>query len=141
MPESIHRKKLFGGRATAEEVHALHAFPIDAKCGGCSKGHGSLQTRVIVLAPVSEMRKRDPMMDMLADARPQDFLKMVVQSKYGPLLRLNTAYACKACSPALEKAVAKGAPSWAVVDIHRGVGADRVQVQVAGTLVRPTLTV
>lgn len=141
MAEPIHRKKLFGGRATAEEVHARYAFPIDARCGGCSAGHGSLQTRVIVLAPVAEMRKRDPIMDALADAQPERFLKMVVQSKDGPLLRMSTAYACKSCSPALERAVAKGAPSWCVIDIHRGVGADKVQVQVAGSLVRPGLVV
>ncbi len=139
MSESIHRKKLFGGRATAEEVHARYAFPLNAKCGGCSSGHGTLQTRVIVLVQVSEMRKRDPMLDMIADTQPEKFLKMVVKSKYGPLLRLNTAYACKACSPALERAVAKGAPSWAIVDINRGVGTDKVSVQVAGKLVAAPL--
>ena len=125
MGSPTHRKKLFGGRATAEEVHSKHAFPVNAQCQGC-KTRGVI-TRIIILGPLDEMKKRDPLLDVLAEVDPQKFLKLLVPTKDGPHIKISTTYACKMCTPALERAAAKG-PSWVIVDIHRGPGPDKVVV-------------
>ena len=123
---TIHRKKLFGGRATAEEMHAKYAFPPDAKCGGCGK-RGGLQTRCIILAPVDEVKRRDPYFNLISEVNPQEFLRMIMPTRYGPMIRISTSYACPMCTPALERAMAK-APDYCIVDIHRGVGKDKIVV-------------
>lgn len=124
---TIHRKRLFGGRYTPEEYHSKFAFPFGAKCAGCSRKDG-LSARLITLAPLDELRKRDPMFDLLAsDPRGWPQLhKMLVQirgadNKPIPYVRLATAYSCKACLPAAERAAAQG-PSWIQVEINRGPG-------------------
>lgn len=126
---TIHRKKLFGGRATAQEVHSRYAFPPGATCTGCGRRSG-LQTRFITYAPLDEVRKRDPLMDAVIGLDPVKSLAMIVPLKGAsgqpePFLRVSTTYACIMCTPAAEKAAAHG-PSWAHVEIHRGPGADKV---------------
>lgn len=129
----IHRKKLFGGRFTAEEIHAKHAFPPGAKCSGCG---GPPMIRAMVMAPLDEVKKRDPefeVLEQLATVSPeaaQRWFKMLVQIKGSdgkpvPHIRLITAYACQSCGPTMEKTLAKG-PSWCIVEINRGPGRDRV---------------
>lgn len=121
----IHgRKKLFQGRATAQEVHAKYAFPTWAKCQGCSKTHG-LQVRAIVLCPVDYMKQHDPMFEQLMEVNPQKFQEILVQTKYGPFIRLTTTYSCESCSPALQKSLAK-LPDYMIVDLNYGPGADKV---------------
>jgi len=127
--ETIHRTKLFGGRLTAEEYHAKYAFPVGAKCAGCGKG-GSLTTRIISLAPLDEMRKRDPMVDYMAANKPTQLFSTLVpirgaDGKPQPYLRIATVYACGACSTHAERAAAHG-PSWCIVEINRGPGKDKV---------------
>ena len=109
---------------SAEELHSKLSFPPGAKCSGCQKA-GKLRTRCIVLAPLDEVRKRDPMFDVILELRPTDSLKLIINSKYGPLVRLSTAYACKACTPALERSMAKS-PSWAIVDWNMGPKQGRI---------------
>lgn len=120
----IHRTKLFGGRQTAQEVHAQHGFPLWAKCAGCSCSKG-LQTRVVILVPLDKMRNFDPLFDELMAVNPQQFMEILVKTKYGNMVRLSTTYACPSCTPALERTVAK-LPDWAIVDINRGPGADKI---------------
>jgi hypothetical protein len=84
-------------------------------------------TRIIVLVPLAEAKRRDPMLEILSMVNPQKFMETLVQTVHGPHIRLTTVYACKACTPAAEKVAAK-APSWAIVDIHRGPGPDRIGV-------------
>lgn len=120
----IHRKKLFGGMDPAE-YHSRHAFPPGSKCAGCKTQRG-LTTRVIVMLPLDECLKRDPELAAVfkaAQLDPQLRSKLderMVQTKHGPHARISTTYSCEACRPWLEKEVAK-APSWAIVDINRGV--------------------
>ncbi len=116
-----------------EEYHARNAFPKWARCEGC-KGK-NLMTRVIILMPIDEARKRDGELDemfkhaeLLAKAGDpsvwQRLKGRLVDTKHGQHIRISTVYACKACTPALEREVAK-APSWVIVDINRGPGADK----------------
>jgi len=135
--EILHRKKLFGGRYTAEEYHSKYAFPPGASCTGCGRKDG-LKTRFITLAPLDELRKRDPMFDLLAsDPRGAGTLaKMLVQIRGAennpiPYVRLSTVYACGACTPAAEKVAAKG-PSWVQIEINRGPGTVVPQVGYTG---------
>ncbi|KKN72063.1 hypothetical protein LCGC14_0414580 [marine sediment metagenome] len=122
MGENLHRKKLFGGLQTAEEYHSEHAFPPNARCQGC-KTRG-VTTRIIVYYPVDEVKKRDPAFAAISEVSPQKFLALLMQTKSGPMVRISTVYACKQCTPTIEKAAAKG-PSWALVDINRGPGPDK----------------
>lgn len=126
MQQARHRRKLFGGRMSAEEVHAKLAFPPGSKCSGC----GARPTvRGIVLMELVEARK-NPLVEAMALADPQAFLSQVVDIKQSdgkgkPYFRCSVAYACKTCSPAMEKQLAK-APSHCIVEINRGPGRDPI---------------
>jgi len=122
------RKQLFGGRETAEEVHSKHAFPPGSKCAGCQRSRGLIM-RIIILAPVDEISKRDPFFARMVEECPQQFMEIIVRTKYGVMLRLSTTYACHACQRDAERAAAK-APSWCIVDINRGPGKDKIVVGV-----------
>jgi len=119
------KKKFMDGRMSPEDVHQRLAFKPGSRCLYCSKPP---MTRATVLAPLDEVKKRDPSIQDLSLARPDLFLAMLVQTKHGPHVRISEVYSCKECTPALEKAVAKH-PSWCIVDFDRGPGADRIVVQ------------
>lgn len=125
----IHRTKLFGGELTAAEVHSKHSFPPGARCTGCNTH--KLMTRIIVLCPLDELKKRDPLMGDLMMVDPEKFNALLVPTIHGPHIRLSTVYACEQCTPAAEKVAAK-APSWMIIDIHRGPKADRFVSGAAG---------
>ena len=121
-----HTKKLFGGRKTAEEVHQQYAFPIGAKCAGC--GCRPL-TRAIVMMEIKEALK-NPAVALIAQASAEALFKQIVQIKNSegkptPYFRCAVVYACKACTPQMEKQLAK-APSHAIVEINRGPGVDKI---------------
>jgi hypothetical protein len=122
----IHRKKFDGGRRTPEEVHAQLAFPPGSKCSGC--GRPPL-TRAIVMMELNEALK-NPDVDAIRVFRPAEFVKMLIQIKGSDglprtYLRASVAFACKACTPAMEKQLAK-APSHCIVEFNRGPGTERV---------------
>lgn len=126
MPRVIHRKRLFDGKMTAEEVHSKYGFPRHAKCAGC--GAPPL-IRGIVLMEFAEARK-NPMIDQLLLARPEALLEQIVQikgsdGKPSPYFRVSIAYACKRCAPTMERTLAK-APSHCIVEINRGPGPDKM---------------
>ena len=96
--------------------------------------------RAVVMLPLDEVRKRDPDFDTLAElalvhpGAAEKFHGMLVMLRGGdgqpaPHVRMTTAYACRACTPAMERVLARG-PSWAVVEINRGPGPDRPVVGV-----------
>lgn len=127
MSKRIHRKRLFDGRATAEDVHQKYAFPHSARCVGC--GAPPL-TRAIVLMEVKEAIRRAPALEQVAMLSPSDFLTQTVMIRDGsgterPYYRCSVTYACKACTPMMERMLAK-APSHCIVEINRGPGVDRV---------------
>ena len=124
--KNIHRQKLFGGRKTAEEVHSRYAFPIGARCAACSSPP---LTRAIVLMEMKEALK-NPGVAMMGQVSPTDLVKQVVQIKGSdgrevPYFRCSVVYACKSCTPQMERQLAK-APSHCIVEINRGPGVDKV---------------
>lgn len=128
MTKTIHRKKLFGGRMTAEEVHQKYGFPRGAKCAGC--GAPPL-IRAIVMMEMKEAMK-NPAVEALAVLDPQELLKQTVQIKTSdggqkPYFRCSVVYSCKQCRKQMEKQMAK-APSHCIVEINRGPGTDKVIV-------------
>lgn len=124
MSKRKDKKHLFDGRMSAQEFHSKYAFPKNAKCGGCGKC-GGLITRIMILAPLDEVRKRDPMIDTVAEIDPVKFMELLIPSKWGPLLRISKIFACKDCTPAAERAAAKH-PDWCFADISRGPSPDRI---------------
>lgn len=126
-------RKFMGGLMTPREYHAAHAFPPGARCASCPRPP---VVRAEVLAPLDEVRKRDADFEAishLALTNPeaaQRFHAMLVPLKGGdgfpsPHVRISTVYACDACVPAMERALARG-PSWVVVDIRRGPPPERL---------------
>ncbi len=121
------------GRVTPREFHAANAFPPGAKCSGCTRRP---TVRAEVLAPLDEVKRRDADFEevsQLALTNPEaanKFFAMLVPLKGSdgkpvPHVRISSAFACDACAPSLERALAKG-PSWCVVDIRRGPAPERL---------------
>ncbi len=120
-----HIKKFAGGRFTAQEVHAHLAFPPDAKCA-CGQRPAM---RALTMCELAEATKTEEVAQLL-ERMPQALVERTVMlrgsdGKPIPYLRMGIAYACKGCTPLLEKALAK-APSHWVVEINRGPTADRI---------------
>lgn len=120
MAKHIHTKQLFGGRQTAEEVHAHLAFPKNARCKGCNRKRPVL--RCIVMVPFDEAARRIPEIAMVS---AEVLMQRVVSIRENPFdkqgkpyVRVSITYACKSCSAALEREAAK-APSWAIVEWNR----------------------
>lgn len=124
--ETIHRKKLFDGKLTAEEVHRGH-FPQDAYCK-C----GSTKVAICVRTfwPVEDLIRNRPEAAMALAAQHGGKLPCV-DFTMGKHVRVGMAYACDSCKATLERKAAS-APSWVVVEIDRGPGPDKPVVQVAG---------
>lgn len=127
---TIHRSKLFGGQKTAEEIHQQYAFPPTARCL-CGRRP---MTRAIVMMELKEAMK-NPTIQSLAEMAPLEFMeflqKNTVQIKTTdgkgttPYFRVSVVYACKSCTPAMERQMAKS-PSHCIVEINRGPGTDRI---------------
>lgn len=121
----IHRDKLFGGRHTAEELHAKLAFG-NHRCDGCG-GPPAIRISVFV-----------PLRDMALDLRLAVEFEIsqgrinTVKTSAGLAVRTSFVHACKLCQPTAERAAARGAPSYAIVDIMRGPSPDQPLVQVIG---------
>lgn len=118
-----HRRRLFGGRRTAEEVHQALAFPKHARCRVCG---GRPLTRAITLAHVSDAMQ----LPAIASLPETELAKVLVQlrgsdGRAEPHVRLGVAYACKQCTPTLERTLAR-LPSWVCVEINRGPGPDAI---------------
>ena len=68
--------------------------------------------------------------ELLRVAQPALYLQSIVKIK-GPdgrprnYFRISTTYACKRCTPAMERVAAK-APSHALVEFNYGPGADKI---------------
>lgn len=126
----IHRTKLFGGRQTAEEVHQQHAFPPTVRCL-CGRRP---MTRAIVMMELKEAMK-NPALQQIASMAPVEFMeflhKNTIQIKNSdgkgtsPYFRVSVTYACKDCTPTMEKQLAR-APSHCIVEINRGPGTDKI---------------
>lgn len=121
----LHRQKLFGGRETAEEVHAKHAFPAHARCICGARP----MIRCIIMMELSEARKQ-PAIDMMMLVNPQVALESIVQIKGSdgkaiPYWRCSVTYACKQHKKLLHQSAAK-APSHCIVEFNEGPGPDKI---------------
>lgn len=123
--EIIHRRKLFGGVKTAEEVHAEHGFRQRcAKCGGPP----AIQVRMFM--EHDEFVKRSPeMAAAIAMTNPDGPYIPCVPMTFGAMVKYATVTACKLHQKDLELTAAK-APSYILVEIDYGPGADKPNVQV-----------
>lgn len=128
--DNIHRRKLFGGRMTAEEAHAKMAFPPGARCEGCKAPHPTI--RIITMCSVADAKAHIP---LFQTAPPQFIVQRMVMLKGSdgrpdPFVRIGVAYSCRSCEKDVSKVAAK-LPSWVLVEFNRGPGPDKPMVQVA----------
>lgn len=130
-PETIHRRQLFGGHATADEVWRK-SLPPDAVCK-CGSRKVAIRARTFM--PLFDLLKDHPVLAM--QIAGQNGGQVPCADMRGPgnrpvkHARLGQVFACDSCKTDLEKALAHG-PSYIIVDIERGPGAERPIIQVAG---------
>jgi hypothetical protein len=122
--EVIHRRRLFGGRRTAEEVHRELGLRGRCACGGPPA------IRIRVFIRHDDFVKLQPELAAMIAASNRDgpFIP-TMESKYGPLVKRSDIVFCDHCRAYAERAAAR-TPSWAIVEIDRGVGPDKPTVQV-----------
>ena len=125
--ERLHRRKLWNGRCTSEEVWRQH-LPQDARCGGC--GSSKVAMRVRTFVPLDWLLNKAPQLAMEIAAKNEGRLHLV-DFTHGKHVRVGDAFACDLCKKALEQEAAK-APSHVTVQIDRGPGPDNPIVQVVG---------
>jgi hypothetical protein len=123
--EVIHREKLFKGRASAEEIHAK--FGMKQPCHAC----GALPVIMIkTLMLHNEFIKREPVLAAeIARTNSAGPYVPTFPTTFGPMVLISKVTACKMHQKELERAAAKG-PSYVLIEIDRGPGADKPQVQV-----------
>lgn len=119
---TIHRKKLFGGRETAQEVHRKIAWH-----GGTCYRCGS--TAVVVQLSYSQspldLSLHEPNLTAQLIAASEDGQLPVWRSTYGPMVIYWVEYACAHHQKETEIDAAR-LPSYVLVQIDRGVGEDKV---------------
>lgn len=123
--EVIHREKLFKGRASAEEIHSK--FGMKQPCHAC----GALPVIMIKSMMLhDEFCKREPILAAeIARTNPAGPCVPTFPTTFGPMVLVSKVTACKMHQRDLEHAAAKG-PSYVLIEIDRGPGADKPQVQV-----------
>lgn len=127
MSEILHRKKLFGGRETAQQIHAEMAWG-GRKCDGCGQPP-AIRIQVFVALADMEVHLREAVQLEIARGKIHR-----VQMKQGPAVRVSCMHACRFCQVTAERVAARDAPSYAIVDIERGPGPDKPIVGVVSAL-------
>jgi hypothetical protein len=123
--EVIHRTKLFGGVKTAAEVNAELGWR--QRCAKCS-GAPVIKVRMFML--YEEFVKRAPQLAVaIAASNPDGPFIPTVPTTFGPMVKYASVCACRSHQKELELTAAK-APSYILVEIDRGPGADKPVVQV-----------
>ena len=123
--EKIHMDRFMGGAATPQEVH--RALGINKACAGCGN---PAAIRIKVLAEYVELVQRNPdFIALLMVASPDGATVPTIATKHGPMVLISDIGACELCRKTAEVAAARGAPSWCIVEIDRGLR-DAVHVQV-----------
>lgn len=119
------RKKLFGGRETAQEVHRKVAWA-GGKCYVC--GSRDITARFAYHMAPKELIFREPnIASHLIEGN--DGQLPIWHSQYGPLVNYWVEYSCRNDQRYVEREAAK-LPSYILVEIDRGVGEDKAVVQV-----------
>lgn len=125
-PEIIHRKKLFGGRETAQDVHRKLAWA-GGRCYLCCGV--DIVAKFEYFQSPKDLMKYEPGIASDIVSRSDNGQLPVWQSKYGPLVRFWSEYACRTHLKYVEIQAAR-LPSRIHVEIDRGVGEDKIIVQV-----------
>ena len=122
--EIRHRQKFMGGRMSLKDAH--RKWGIGKKCAGCG-APGAIRIRVFM--PVDEAYKRAPnLLAAIMASNPDESGKLptvtfkesatdLVGKEY--IKASDTAW-CDNCKVQARLEAAKGAPSWAVVEIDEG---------------------
>ena len=122
--------KLFGGRATAQDVWQQHVIGQNL-CNKC-KAQATLEAHLFW--PIEDFEKDQPALAVKIASEHNGGIPFVSFKSAGGVKRnfvhMPTLYACGHCARELEKMLAK-APSYVVVEIRRGPGEDKPQVQVS----------
>lgn len=130
----IHRSKLFKGLKTAQEVH--REFGMRGRCNICD---GPPTIMVRMMATIPEIKRQSPeyWAVICASAAQNGAVDKhgnirvpYIATTYGKMVRFSQVYACRHHQKELELTAAR-APSWVLVEIDRGPGADNPVVQVA----------
>lgn len=125
--EIIHRRKQFGGIATAEEIHARQGMRQACGAGGC-KNLVTIQVKMFMAH--DEFVQRNPeLAAQIAATNPSGPYIPCTPMTFGPMVMFSKVSACRTHQKDLEKAAAK-APSWVLVEIDYGPGADKPLVAV-----------
>lgn len=122
--EILHRQKFMKGQMTPQEAH--RKWGIGKRCSGCG-APGAIRIRVFM--PVDEAMKKAPnLMAQIMLANPDGSNKLPTirfkESKGDEagkeyIKASDTAW-CSHCSTQARLDAARGAPSWAVVEIDEG---------------------
>jgi hypothetical protein len=127
----IHRSKLFGGVVTAAEVHARHGFRQPCAIQGCSN-LPVIAIKMLMLH--DEFVKQSPLLAAeIARTNPSGPYIPCIDTTFGKMVMVSKTCACRTHQADAEKAAAK-APSWVLVEIDRGPGADKPVVQVGAQI-------
>ena len=128
MSETIHRKKLFDGQMTAQEVHRSIAL----RGRKCPCGLPAA-VRGLSFAPLKDLMDKDPMrVNYLAQQNGGQVPMLQIKTGKGDdtaatFVKLGECYSCDICRPALEKTMAK-LPSWVLVDFDEGPAKEKIIV-------------
>jgi hypothetical protein len=123
--EIIHRTRLFGGVKTAEEIHREYGFR--SRCLKC-QGPPTVQIRMFM--EHDEFVQRCPEMAVaIAASNPTGNHIPCVPMTFGKMVKYATVTACRHHQKELELEAAK-APSFVLVEVDYGPGADRPVIQV-----------
>jgi hypothetical protein len=130
---TIHKTKLFRGQKTAQEIH--REFGMRGRCSLCG-GPPSIMVRMLAL--IEDVKKQSmpywvAVCQSAADNGHVDKdgnIKVpFIKTTYGKMIRISQAIACSHHQKDLEVTAAR-APSWVLVEIDRGPGADNPVVAV-----------
>ncbi len=134
MPKTIiHRSKLFKGKRTAEEVH--REFGMRGRCELCGGPPAIMVRMMMTIADIKATSKAYwfAICQSLVEngqVDPQGNPKVpYIETIYGKMIRFSTVRACRFHQKQLELDAAR-APSYVLVEIDRGPGADNPLVQV-----------
>lgn len=120
----VHSTKLWGGRETAMEIHRRLAWG-NALCTGCKARDIVLQVQTFVALKDMSMSTRMELEFQVSIGKLH-----TVRTGEGPAIRTGLAYACPRCKPAIERAIARSAPSYVICDRDEGPGEDKPMVSV-----------
>ena len=108
------------GGLSPQDFYKAHSFPHDARCTGCKTP--KVAVRAITFYPLKEALADGVVseQEVTSGAISPVVLQLNDNGTKKTFIRTSMAYACEACSPTMERVLARDLPSYVVVDISRG---------------------